>query len=144
MGALGVVSRGAVAGAIGTAVMTAAQAVEMRASGRPPSFVPGEVAAKLLGRKGRGEVERLSLPMHWAHGVANGTLRGLMGRAGLAGPKAAALHFGMLWATDATLYRALGIAGPPWTWTIEELRPDVLHKGIYCLATGAAYDRLAR
>ena len=144
MRALGVLSRGAVAGAVGTAVMTAAQAVEMRASGRPPSLVPGEVAAKLLRRRGRGEVERLLLPMHWAHGVANGALRGLMGRAGLHGPSASALHFAALWSSDIVLYQALGVAAPPWRWTFGELYPDVLHKAIYCAATGAAYDRLAR
>lgn len=144
MGALGVMSRGAVAGAIGTAVMTAAQAAEMRVSGRPPSLVPGEVAAKLLGRKGRGEVERLSLPMHLAHGLANGTLRAMIGRAGLHGPGASALHFGALWSSDVALYMALGVAGPPRRWTFDELYPDVLHKAIYCAATGAAYDRLAR
>ncbi len=37
--------KGALAGLIGTAAMTAAQAAEMRLSGREPSLVPGQVAA---------------------------------------------------------------------------------------------------
>jgi len=28
-------------------------------------------------------------------------------------------------------------------WSLEELAPDVLHKGLYVVATSAAYDRLS-
>jgi hypothetical protein len=41
--------KGAVIGLMGIAMMTAAQAAQMRISGRPPSMVPGQVAAKPLG-----------------------------------------------------------------------------------------------
>ncbi|MDQ3090531.1 MAG: hypothetical protein M3R46_02490 [Actinomycetota bacterium] len=75
--------KGALAGLIGVGAMTAAQAVEMRITGRQPSMVPGHVASKLL-----------------------------------------------------------GIAPWPWSWSLEELAPDVLHKGLYAAATSAAYDRL--
>ncbi len=124
--------------------MTAAQTAEMRVTGREPSLVPGRVASKLLRLKPEDDeaLSRISIGMHWAHGMTMGTFRALIGRAGLRGPGAAAAHFALMWSGDITLYKALGIASWPWRWSLEELAPDVLHKGIYALATSAAYDRL--
>ncbi len=137
-------ARGAAAGAVGTAVMTVAQTVEMRVSGRPPSMVPGQVAAKLLRlRPKRRDLPRVSIRMHWAHGVAQGTVRALVGRAtGLSGPTAGAAHFAMMWSSDALLYRALGISSWPWRWSAAELAPDLIHKGLYAMVTSAVYERL--
>jgi hypothetical protein len=136
---------GALAGLIGTAAMTAAQAAEMRVTGRPPSMVPGRVASKLLRLKPEGDeaLSRISLRMHWAHGVTQGTARALVGRLGLEGPAAAAAHFTLMWGGDAMLYKVLGISPWPWRWSLEELAPDVLHKGFYAVVTSAAYDRLS-
>ncbi|MBA3839220.1 MAG: hypothetical protein H0X55_02815 [Thermoleophilaceae bacterium] len=33
-----------------------------------------------------------------------------------------------------------GVGAPPWTWPRDELVIDVVHKGIYSLATGAVAD----
>ena len=138
------ISRGALAGLIGTAAMTAAQAVEIRLSGRKPSMVPGQVASKLMRLNPEDDeaLARISIGMHWAHGMTMGTVRALIGRAGLRGPGAATAHLALMWSGDVMLYKALGIAGWPWQWSLEELAPDVLHKGIYAGATGVAYDRL--
>lgn len=137
-------AKGALAGLVGTATMTAAQAAEMRVTGREPSLVPGHVASKLMRLKPADEegLSRISIRMHWAHGMTMGTVRSLIGRAGLEGPAAAAAHFALMWGGDVMLYKTLGIAAWPWQWSLEELAPDVLHKGIYAAATGAAYDRL--
>lgn len=136
---------GAVAGLIGTAAMTAAQMAEMRVTGRPPSMVPGHVASKLLRLKPDGDaaLSRVSIRMHWAHGMTQGLVRGLIGKLGLQGPAAAGAHFALMWPGDALLYKALGVAPWPWEWSASELAPDVLHKGFYCVATGVAYDRLS-
>lgn len=138
-------TKGAVAGLIGTGVMTAAQAAEMRLTGRKPSLVPGHVASKLLRLKPEDEeaLSRISIGMHWAHGITMGTVRALIGRSGLHGGPAAAAHFALMWGGDVMLYKALGIAPWPWQWSREELTPDVLHKGTYAVATSVAYDRLA-
>ena len=138
-------TKGAAAGLIGTAVMTAAQAVEMRLTGRTPSLVPGHVASKLLRLKPEDEeaLSRISMGMHWAHGMTMGTVRALIGRSGLQGGRAAAAHFALMWSGDVMLYKALGIAPWPWEWSREELTPDVLHKATYAVATSAAYDRLS-
>ncbi len=135
---------GALAGLTGTAVMTATQTVEMRLTGRSPSMVPGQVASKLLHLSPAGDAElaRISTGMHWAHGMAQGLVRAAVGALGLNGLSAAATHFALMWTSDAALYKALGIADWPWRWTAAELAPDLLHKGVYTLATGAAYDRL--
>ncbi len=136
---------GALAGLIGTAAMTAAQTAEMRVTGRAPSTVPGRVASKLLRLKPQDDaaLARISIRMHWAHGMAQGTVRALIGRLGLQGPTAAGAHFALMWSSDAMLYKALGIAPWPWEWSAGELAPDVLHKALYAVATGTAYDRLS-
>jgi len=135
---------GAAAGLIGTAAMTAAQAAEMRVTGRPASMVPGHVASKLLKLKPENDaaLARISIRMHWAHGMTQGLVRSLIGKLGLRGPAAAVAHFALMWPGDAMLYKALGISPWPWEWSAEELAPDVLHKGFFCVATGVAYDRL--
>lgn len=143
--ALGVVAKGAVAGVIGTAAMTVTQAIEMRVTGREASLVPGEVGAKLARLKVRGRRKRrLSLGVHWAHGLNGGLVRGLLGLTPLTGASAGATHFAALWVSDVTLYMALGIASPPWRWEREELAVDLLHKGLYAVVTSAAFERLSR
>ncbi len=137
-------TKGALAGLIGTAAMTAAQTAEMRVTGREPSLVPGRVASKLLRLQPKDDaaLSRISIGMHWTHGMTMGTVRALLGRTGLRGPGALAAHFALMWSGDVMLYKALGIAAWPWQWSLEELAPDLLHKGVYAAVTSAAYDRL--
>ena len=137
-------AKGALAGLIGTAAMTAAQTAEMRVTGRKPSLVPGRGASKLLGLNpdDNAALSRISTRMHWAHGMTMGSARALLGQTGLRGPSATAAHFALMWSGDITLYKALGIAAWPWQWSVEELMPDVLHKAIYAAVTGAAYEAL--
>jgi len=139
------VIRGTVAGAVGTAAMTLSERVEMALTGRAGSQVPGQVGAHLVPGKDPGlasDVAVLNLPVHWAHGISMGVLRGLLDAAGLRGSAATAVHFAVLWAGDAALYRGLGIADVPWRWSPGELGTDVLHKGVYAVVTGATYDAL--
>jgi len=77
------VAKGALAGLIGTAAMTAAQTAEMRVSGRKPSLVPGHVASKLLrlNPDDNEALSRISTRMRWAHGMTMGTARALLGQA---------------------------------------------------------------
>ena len=138
--------RGMVAGAIGTIAMTVSERLEMSVSGRDPSRVPGQVAAQLMPGKDAGsatDVQRLNTPMHWAHGIGMGAVRGVLDEAGLRGAAATAAHFALLWGGDAALYRALGIADVPWRWEADELTTDLLHKGVYAVVTGAVYDALS-
>ncbi len=139
-------ARGAVAGVVGTAVMTAAQTAEMAVSGREASTVPGQVASKLFGLSPEGDEEmaRVSLAMHWGHGVAQGTTRALLGQLGVRGTLTGAfVHFALMWTSDAFLYKQMGISPWPWEWSGADLAPDLLHKSLYAVATSAAYERLS-
>lgn len=139
------VVRGIVAGAIGTVAMTLSERLEMSLSSRAGSSVPGQVAASLLPAndpRSAVDVQRLNAPMHWAHGIAMGTLRAALDAAGLHGTTASAVHFALVWGGDAALYRFLGIAEVPWRWDADELATDLLHKGVYAAVTGVAYDAL--
>ncbi len=143
---LGALGRGMVAGAVGTIAMTVSERLEMAVSGREASQVPGQVGAHLLPGQdptSASDVERLNTPVHWAHGISMGALRGALDLAGLRGGEASAVHFALVWGGDAALYRALGIADAPWRWEAGELASDVMNKGVYAAVTGAVYDALA-
>ena len=138
--------RGMVAGAVGTLAMTASQRLEMMATGRPGSRVPGEVGAHLMpgmDPRSPSEVARLNTAVHWAHGITMGALRGALDVAGIHGTQASLTHFALVWGGDAALYRTLGVAEAPWRWTPGDLTTDMLHKGLYAAATGATYDALS-
>lgn len=140
------IMRGMVAGLVGTVAMTLSEKLESAVSGRPPSTVPGQVGAHLVPGKDparTADVHGLNAPVHWAHGVSMGAVRGLLDSAGLSGPAATAAHFALLWGGDAALYKTLGIAKAPWEWSADELATDLLHKGVYAVVTGAVYDALS-
>jgi hypothetical protein len=143
---LGALSRGMIAGAVGTVAMTMSERLEMTVTGREESQVPGEVGAHLMpGMEPDAppHVDRLNTPVHWAHGIGMGGLRGLLDLAGIRGPQATAAHFALFWGGDAMLYRTLGVADAPWQWSGDELASDILHKGVYAVVTGTVYDALA-
>ncbi len=86
---------GMLAGGLGTIVMTLSERMEMSISGREPSLVPGQVGASVLPRNNPGsfvDVKQLNGPMHWAHGIAMGAVRGALDGAGLRGPFASVVH----------------------------------------------------
>ncbi|RLK09621.1 hypothetical protein DER29_6162 [Micromonospora sp. M71_S20] len=147
MGILGALGSGLVAGIVGTAAMTVTQRVEMAVSRRAASSVPGQVGAHLIpGRNPAigSDVQSLNAGMHWSHGIAMGSVRGLLQVAGLTGPAATAAHCALLWMGDVMLYKSLGVADWPWRWTGQELATDLAHKGVYAAVTGLTYDKIAR
>ncbi len=142
---IGRLAKGMVAGVAGTIAMTVSERLEMSVSGREGSTVPGQVGAHLLPRQDPNsitDIERLNNPVHWAHGISMGALRGVLDQAGFRGLPASAAHFALLWGGDAALYRALGIADVPWRWDSDELATDLLHKAVYAAVTGAVYDAM--
>lgn len=138
--------RGALAGLVGTAVMTVSETVEGKLTGRPASTVPGKVGVSLLGgdKDDTSRARTLNPWVHWGHGIAMGALRGVIGHRVDNPAAATAVHFASLWVSDASLYSALDIAPPPWEWSPQELATDLGHKGLYAAVTGAAYDALER
>jgi len=139
--------KGLVAGLVGTAAMTLSSSLEMKRRGRAASSAPASAAAKILGVEPTGEAERerFSNLVHWGYGATWGAVRGLIGVTGLSGPKAAAAHYGLVWASELVMLPSLGIGVPPvWKWGGKEVGIDALHHLVYAAATSAAYESLDR
>jgi hypothetical protein len=137
--------QGLIAGLTGTAVMTAAEKLEQRLTGRPDSHVPARVLARLTGlpeRPGR-QPTWLNLTMHYGQGALVGVLRSVMAQAGLRGPVASGMFTVVRLTSDQILENATGVGAPPQTWPRRELAVDVVHKAVYGFATGAVADVLA-
>ena len=138
--------RGAVAGVVGVAVMTAAEKVEQALTGRPNSYVPARTLLTLLGRR-PGDDEKPTAwnhAMHWGTGMVLGALRGMWAAVGLRGPQAHAAHTVLRLATDQTLENATGVGAPPRRWPRDEQLIDIAHKAIYSLTTGLVAERMIR
>ncbi len=133
--------KGALAGLAGAAVMTAGEKLEQTFTRRPNSHVPGRTLANLVGLP-RPDEDRFArnMAMHYTAGAMLGALRGLMAAANLRGPLASVMHAPVRLTTDQILENVSGVGAPPWTWPRDELVIDVVHKGIYSLATGAVAD----
>ncbi|MBG6105481.1 hypothetical protein IW249_005895 [Micromonospora vinacea] len=137
--------QGLVAGLAGAAVMTAAEKIEQRVTGRPDSYVPARVLARLTGLpESSGQQPRWqNLAMHYGQGALVGVLRSVMAQAGLRGAWASTMFTAARLTNDQILENATGVGAPPPTWPRPELAIDVLHKSIYAFATGAVADALA-
>ncbi|WP_433088615.1 hypothetical protein ACQP1P_21085 [Dactylosporangium sp. CA-052675] len=137
--------QGLVAGLAGAAVMTVAEKIEQRSTGRPDSYVPARVLARLTGRPERpaDRLRTLNAAMHYGQGALVGVLRSVMAHAGLRGPVASAMFTVVRLTNDQILENATGVGAPPQTWPRRELAADVLHKCVYGFTTGAVADALA-
>ena len=143
MSVLIAIGLGLVAGLVGTIAMTISETIEMRATKREPSTVPGQVGTKLLGRSNDPDSpRRLNTPVHWAHGITMGAVRGLLGLTPLGPVLATVVHYALVWGGDVLLYRSLGIAPWPWQWKRQELAADLFHKAIYAVVTGVTFELL--
>jgi hypothetical protein len=129
----------------GAAVMTAAEKIEQRITGRPDSYVPGRVLSRLTGRpEDSGHPPWwLNLTMHYGQAAVLGVVRSVMAQTGLRGSWASGMFTTVRLTTDQILENATGVGAPPPTWPRQELIVDVVHKGIYGFVTGAIADALA-
>lgn len=137
-------ARGAAAGLVGVAVMTAAEKAEQRLTLRPNSYVPGRTLLTLLRRRPHDDAEPWAgnHAMHWGTGAVLGALRGVWAAVGLRGPRAHLAHTVVRLAFDQTMENASGQGAPPRTWPVGEQVVDVAHKAIYSLTTGLVAERL--
>jgi hypothetical protein len=143
---LSAAGRGAVAGLLGVAVMTAAEKVEQAITRRPDSYIPARTLLTLLGRhpSDQDRASGWNHAMHYGTGVVLGALRGVWAAVGLRGPQAHLAHTVVRLSTDQTLENITGVGAPPSTWPPDERVIDVLHKAIYSVATGLLAERLIR
>ena len=137
--------RGALAGIAGTAVMTAFQKlVEMPLTGRADSYVPAQLAERVLGVRpstARGRTA-LNYAAHFSLGTLWGTAYGVAARRGLRGQKAVNAVFAAVYPADVAMSTALGVYAPS-TWTAKDWLVDALDKYVQAQATGLLFDRFA-
>lgn len=136
--------RGAAAGLVGVAAMTAGEKLEQAVTHRPDSYVPARALLTLLGRRPGDDARPLGWnhAMHWGTGAVVGALRGVWAAVGLRGLRASAAHTVVRLAVDQTVENATGVGAPPHTWPRQEQVVDVLHKAVYAVVTGLAAERL--
>ena len=137
-------ARGAAAGLVGVAVMTAGEKLEQAVTHRPDSYVPARALLGLLGRPAPDDEQPTgwNYAMHVGTGVVVGALRGVWSAVGLRGPRANVAHTSFRLAFDQTIENATGAGAPPPTWPVAEQLVDVLHKAVYSTVTGIVADRL--
>lgn len=136
--------KGAGAGLVGVAVMTAGEKLEQAVTHRPDSYVPARALLTLLGRR-PGDDERPVVwnhAMHWGTGAVVGALRGVWAAVGLRGARAHLAHTAVRLAFDQTVENTTGVGAPPRTWPHDEELVDVVHKAVYALVTGLVAERL--
>ncbi len=134
--------RGVVAGLAGAAFMTLGEKLEQRLTGRPNSYVPARAVRAAAGTQTSDAAKPMvaNHAMHWATAGLLGALRGVWAATGIRGPEATATHTVVRLAFDQTLENLTGVGAPPATWPATERVVDVLHKGVYALATGLVAD----
>ena len=144
--AIGSIGRGLGAGLFGTGVMTVVQMIEMKLQHREMSDAPAKAVEKLTAiepRTEKGE-KQLAQATHFAYGTAWGGVRGLLGALGLPNGVANLAHLGLVSGAAAMMLPRLGLAEPVSEWSKKEVATDLLHHGVYALATGLAYGWLER
>lgn len=136
--------RGAVAGLLGVAVMTAGEKLEQAVTSRPNSYVPARALLTLLGRQPADDEQPVlwNHAMHWGTGATVGALRGVWAAVGLRGPRASLAHTVFRLAFDQTVENITGAGAPPHTWPVAEQVIDIAHKAVYSFAAGVFADWL--
>ncbi len=137
---------GIVAGLVGTAVMTAAQMIEMKFSGREPSDTPYKALKKTFGIEAQTKEDKefLTNATHFAYGTTWGIPRGLLATFGAKGIPGTSAHFGAVWGTELSLLPAMDVAEPVTEWKPKAIAEDALFHAIYAVATGVTADALAK
>jgi hypothetical protein len=138
-------ARAMLAGAAGTAALTAAYAGERRVRGRHSgpldyydSLVPGQIVASImhLPHVTAREDRDLGLALRWSYGSAFGLLHGALRRS-IGEPWASAAFGGTLMTATFSLFPLLGRTPPPWRWPADVMGTSVATHVIYVAAVAA-------
>ncbi len=142
----GALGKGVVAGAVGTAAMTASSTIEAKLRKREGSTAPADAAAKVRGVEPADDAAkaRFSNLVHWAYGTSWGACRGVLGGLGLVGPAGATAHFGAVWGSGLVMLPALEVAPPVSEWSSTDIAIDAWHHLVYAVATSLTYSALVR
>jgi hypothetical protein len=136
-------ARGLAAGVVGTIALTTSQRIEMRLTGRPPSDLPARVAEGLLGIRTRGRTrEAVAFATHWVNNSSVGLGRAAVGGLGVRGGTGVAATFVIYIGGGSLLFHRLDLMPPPWRRKPKEVAIELIHAGVYAVATNVAYERL--
>jgi hypothetical protein len=144
--------RSVLAGAAGTAALTAAYAAERRVrrshEGQldyDDSLVPGQIVAGVMHLPhvtARGDRD-LGLALRWGYGSAFGLLHGVLRRR-VGEPWASAAFGGTLMTATFTLFPLLGHTPVPWRWPADVLATSLGTHVAYVAAVAAVDDGIRR
>lgn len=138
------IGRGALAGLVGSAGMTAFQKlVEMPFTRRGESDAPARFVERVLRLAPRDQASRrrLNYLAHLGIGALWGAALPLAERRGLRGQRRTNAVFAIVYVGDLLLNMALGLYRPS-RWSAQDWAVDVVDKYVLAQLTGAAYDRL--
>ena len=137
--------KGLAAGAAGTAVMTAAQMLEMKLENRSGSNAPAEAAEKVLHLQPKTERQEalLNNAVHIGTGLSWGLARSAISLLGVRGPVAIPLHFGLVWGAELVALPALGLSPPITQWSRKQVAMDLIFHGLYAGTTSFGYAVMA-
>ena len=144
--------RSVLAGAAGTAALTAAYAAERRIrrshEGQldyDDSLVPGQIVAGVmhLPHVTAREDRDLGLALRWSYGSAFGLLHGALRRS-LGEPWASAVFGGTLMSATLTLFPLLGHTPVPWRWPPDVMATSVGTHVAYVAAVALVDDGIRR
>ncbi|HEY7668921.1 MAG TPA: hypothetical protein VIE12_12480 [Actinomycetota bacterium] len=143
--------RSVLAGAVGTAAMTAAYEGERRVRETTrrldydDSTVSGRIVAGVLHLPNvtEREASELGLALRWGYGSAFGLWHGILRRI-LPEPWAALVFGATLMSATFTLFPLLGKTPPPWRWPRDVLLTSLGTHAAYVTAVALTDDLLAR
>lgn len=158
---LGSLARGLAAGVVGTAAMTASQALSSmlqscgdEAGGESPqdpwehASAPAKLARRVVQGVFRTDAPPEWIPvlthgMHWAYGTAWGGVFGLIQGTRRARRLRAGVAFGTgLWVMSYVQLVPMALYEPPWRYPPKQLALDLSYHLVYGAVVGAAYAAL--
>ena len=147
---LSALTRGLVAGAAGTAAMTVAQTVYLKARGEEPSTTPAEVGRRVVEGVLQREVpeERmgaLNNVMHWLCGTGWGALFGLAHACRRSAPLSDGTRLaGLVWGASLVELPAMNLAPPVWKYPPDQPASDLGFHLAYGVGVATAHAVLDR
>lgn len=137
---------GLVAGLVGTAAITASQAIDMKLRNRKPSKTPAKAVERVFDIAPEGEQaeQKLGQMAHWDYGTSWGAFRGVLGTLGVFGAPATILHWAAVQGTAMVMLPRLKVAPPVKEWGAKEIAIEGLHHAVYAIAAGAAFEAMSR
>ncbi len=139
------IGKGLFCGFFATAVMTLAQQIEMKITGRSGSDTPVRAGATVLGVTPIEEKKNTFNNMvHFFYGTIWGTVVGLLSLLGFPKTIPALFHFISMWVTGMIILPALKASTPPWKWGAKGVATDGFFHVIFTLSATIIYRWLDR